>query len=106
MEDSVIALLALDAEKRGLVPTGLDATLWESFMTERDLYERQWLLAYEAKVKNWLPPVNGVDYLAANATFGFLHSQGVEFYDSSRLVAYRPAATSGAGVIAVPFSPV
>lgn len=106
MEDSVIALLALDAERRGLVPSGLDTTLWESFMTEQELLERQWLLAYEASIKNWLPSVQGIDYIALNPAFNFLRANNVEFYDSARLIAYRPAATSGAGVIAPQFSQI
>lgn len=104
VEDSVIALLSLDAKRRGLVPYGLDTSLWESFMTEQDLLERQWLLAYEASVKGWLPSINGVDHIAQNPVFDFLRAKNVEFYDSNRLVAYRPAAASGAGVVAPPFS--
>ena len=106
MEDSIVALLALDAERRGLVPSGLDTTLWESFITEQDLIERQWLLAYEASIKNWLPSVNGIDHIAQNPAFDFLRANDVEFYDSNRLVAYRPATASGAGVVAPAFSPI
>ena len=77
VEDSIVALLSLDAEIRGLIPSGLDHTLWESFMTEQDLVERQWLLAYEASVKNWLPSVGGVDHIANNPSFDFLSRNGV-----------------------------
>jgi hypothetical protein len=104
MEDSVVALLALDAQSRGLAPAGLDTSLWESFMTQDDLYDRQWLLAYEANVKGWLPSVGQVDHVANDAAFAFLRDQGVEFYDSQRLVTYRPAAARAAGVRAPLFS--
>jgi hypothetical protein len=104
MEDSFVALLALDAESRGLVPSGLDTTLWETFMTDQELYGNQWLLAYEANVKSWLPSVGGVDHVSNDPAFGFLKSNNVEFYDPRRLSTYRPASRSGAGVIVAPFS--
>ena len=104
MEDSFVALLALDANQRRLTPTGLDTSLWETFMTDQELYGNQWLLAYEANIKNWLPSVNGVDYVANDPAFGFLKSNNVEFYDPKRLSIYRPASRSGAGVITSQFS--
>lgn len=104
MEDSFVALLALDARQRGLIPTGLDTSLWETFMTDQELYGNQWLLAYEANIKNWLPSATGIDYVANDPAFGFLKSNNVEFYDPKRLSIYRPASRSGAGVIASQFS--
>ncbi|GEM_PF-4931988 len=104
MEDSFVALLALDGSQRGLIPTGLDTSLWETFMTDQELYGNQWLLAYEANIKNWLPSATGIDYVANDPAFGFLKSNNVEFYDPKRLSLYRPASRSGAGVIASQFS--
>lgn len=106
MEDSVVALLALDAESRGLIPTGLNKSLWGSFMTPDDLYDRQWLLSYEANTKGWLPTVGGGDHVAADAAFGFLKAQGVEFYTSSRLLTYQPVPSSGAGIRTPLYSPI
>jgi len=83
--DTVIALLALDALKRGLIPSGMNLTLWESFMTQNDLYEKQWLLSYEANKKGWLPSFGGsTDHVMADTNFGFLKMNDVYFYDEQK----------------------
>lgn len=103
-EDSVVALLALDASHRGLIPTGLDTTFWETFMNAQFLYEEQWLLVYEANIKSWLPSQGGVDFVANDANFGFLKRNDVSFYDSNRLIAYKPSSGKGAGIQFTGFS--
>jgi hypothetical protein len=107
VENSVVALLALDAEQHGLVPSGLDRTRWESRMTQPELFEEQWLLSYEANVKGWLPSSGGGDHVTSDARFGFMKALGVEFYTHVAVltppvvpipipVAPPPAVTSGA----------
>jgi hypothetical protein len=81
LDDDVVALLALDAETRSLLP-GLDTTLWRSFMTKDELRGKHWLLAYEASIKGWLPPAGGKDYLASDACFNWMHQHGVSFYSN------------------------
>jgi hypothetical protein len=78
-ENSIIAILALDASQRGLAPN-LNVARWEARMTLQDLREEEWLLAYEANVRNWLPSVGGGDHVAADANFAFLKQQNVRFY--------------------------
>ncbi len=80
LDNSVVAILALDSQQQGLVPTGLQTSKWQAHMTKDGLYDEQWLLAYEANVKGWLPSVGGVDHVGADPGFGFLKSWGVEFY--------------------------
>lgn len=79
MSDCVVALLCLDAESRGLIPTGLDTTGWRNSMNAEELYGEQWLLAYEANIKGWLPTSD--DYVSSDPNFGWLKSLGVSFYD-------------------------
>jgi len=98
-DDSVVALLALDAEQHGLVSKALDKTVWTSHMTTDSLYDEHWLLAYEANYKGWLPSVAGIDHVAADPNFGFLKSCNVYFYDQSR------AATVGTAPIPLPSLP-
>ena len=105
-DNSIIALLALDANSRGLFYTPVDTTLWETYMTGEELYGSQWLLAYEALIKNWLPSVNGNDYISTDHSFRFLRNHNVDFYDSTRLVTFRPAAIAGAGIYASTFSQI
>jgi Reverse transcriptase (RNA-dependent DNA polymerase) len=104
MEDSVVALLALDAEQKGLVPTGVDKTVWQSFMTHSDLYDRQWLLAYEANTKGWLAPLSGPDYVSSDPNFGFLKAKGVAFYDAGKLFTMPLPATPRSGIRSTPYS--
>ncbi len=83
--DTVVALLALDANKRGLIQNGLDLKLWETYMTKTDLYGKQWLLSYEANIKGWLPTFQtSKDHVSSDTNFGFLKKNGVYFYDETR----------------------
>lgn len=62
INNSVVALVALDLHHSGLLPAGATFTLWESQMVADSLYSENWLLAYEAYIKNWLPkPTNYVE---------------------------------------------
>lgn len=99
MDDSVVALLALDAHCRGLIPAGLDLSHWQSYMHPGALYEEQWLLSYEANVQGWLPSTGGGDHVASDPNFGFLKNLQVTFYDRSRttpqMVATGVAPSAG-----------
>lgn len=81
MDDSAVALLALDAKSLGLMHSGkFNTAKWEPYMTEASLHESHWLLSYEANVQNWLPTVDGGDHVAQDQTFQFLKNAGVHFY--------------------------
>lgn len=85
-DDSVVALLALDCEQHGLVSKPLDKALWSAHMTHTALYDRHWLLAYEANIKKWLPSIDATDHVRDDVNFGFLKRNRISFYDS-RLAA-------------------
>jgi len=81
MENSVVAILALDALASGLFAGGgLDVAHWQGRMATSELYEEQWLLAYEANVQGWLPSVGPGDHVAVDPNFAFLKNLGVRFY--------------------------
>lgn len=92
LDDPIVALVALDAKSRGLA-NALDTTLWADAMTSDDLYDRNWLLSYEASVKGWLPSAISNDHIAVSSTFTALRDWGVSFYDSTRFLdrPLRPA---------------
>ena len=96
MEDSVVAILALDAKARGLISSNVNLTLWASMMTTQSLFEENWLLSYEANVKGWLPSASvGVpDHVIADPNFLFLKQNGVHFYDAGLSSNYQPAGVS------------
>lgn len=83
MEDSAVALLALDCSAQGLTASPLNTSHWTANMSPQGLYGDQWLLSYEANVKGWLPSQGGGDHVAADPSFGHLKTAGVEFYDTS-----------------------
>jgi Reverse transcriptase (RNA-dependent DNA polymerase) len=83
VENSFVALLALDAKQNGLIASGLGSAGWESRMTAPDLYDDQWLLSYEANVHGWLQSVGGGDHVASDPCFGHLKALGITFYTTS-----------------------
>jgi Reverse transcriptase (RNA-dependent DNA polymerase) len=87
--DTIIALVALDAYNRGLIPTGLNLANWQRYMTKGDLHDKQWLLAYEANIKGWLPSRSGRDHVAADSDFGFLKANNVYFYDTQKFTSAK-----------------
>ncbi len=95
VSDSIVALLSLDAHHAGLIPSGLDTSHWQTYMTAEALYGEAWLLSYEANVKGWLKSVSGKDHVASDSNFSFLKSEGVCFYDEKRA---RTAIPTGASV--------
>ena len=90
MDDPVVALLALDARNKGLITSTPSFSQWESKMNAQELYDDQWLLAYEANVKGWLPVPPGPDYVNSDPAFSFLKSNSVQFYDDTISSSYQP----------------
>ena len=90
MNDSIVAILTLDANSKGLIPSGLDSTHYKTFMTKDDLYGEQWLLAYEANVKGWLPSTGTDDHVEVDECFNFLKTHGISFYDNTLTGHRRP----------------
>jgi hypothetical protein len=80
VDDDLVALTALHLEEEGRI-TGLDKTMWRSFMSKDSLYSHHWLLAYEASVKGWLTPPRGRDPTATDDFFRILRAHDVSFYD-------------------------
>lgn len=92
MNDSIVAILMLDARAKGFVSSSVSLDHFQSFMTTDNLYEDQWLLAYEADVKHWLPSVTRNNHVNKDMYFSFLKRNGVYFYDDtlSGKVEYEP----------------
>ncbi|MBM7332690.1 RNA-directed DNA polymerase [Alloalcanivorax marinus] len=90
IENPFIALLTLDAQQRKLISSAHTFTLWRSLMTPSELTTSNWLLAYEALVKGWLPSSTGKDYVSSDPGFKYLKAKNVFFYDESSVAAYSP----------------
>ena len=81
--DPCVGLCALHARASGLVAGAVDVSSLEAIMNEEELAEGQWLLAYEANVKGWLPNKGGKDFVTAHKHFGPMKAAGVSFYDDT-----------------------
>lgn len=97
MSDNLVALLALHARAIGLVPSALDTSGWETYMNAAELRDANWLICYEASIKGWLPSVGGVDHMAGDPFFSALRTNGVSFYDVTKLTLSSPVVAVGAG---------
>ena len=54
MDDSIVALLALDAEQRGFFEKELNKNNWSQCLNQEGLYGDKWILSYEANINNWI----------------------------------------------------
>ncbi|KAF0098340.1 MAG: hypothetical protein FD187_3120 [bacterium] len=97
--DPCVALCALHARAKGLVTGLVDVSAIEALMCEGELIEGQWLLAYEANVKGWLPNKGGKDFVTAHKYFGPMKAAGVSFYDETATlqVIVKPSVTHDYG---------
>jgi hypothetical protein len=98
LDDSVVAILALDAESRGLVDGGSTLGLVTSRINGDDLLGENWLLAYEANVHGWCGASSGGDYVKSVPAFSLLKKAGVRFYEPTlvapTILPPRPARVS------------
>lgn len=83
INDSIATLAALDLRDLGLITTGLDVNNWKNFLTHENLYQENWLFAYEAVKKGWLH-VNP-NYIMSDPFFSILWNKNIEFYDKNKV---------------------
>jgi hypothetical protein len=86
IDDDIVALAALDLRDSDLLLIE-DAPLWQSHLTEEDLYSEHWLLAYEAGVHDWITAPAVDNYIRSDEFFSILRRYDVSFYDSGTEVA-------------------
>ncbi|MCF7964427.1 MAG: hypothetical protein K9L79_02685 [Methylobacter tundripaludum] len=91
IENPIVALLTLDAQQQGLIPSSHTFGLWQSLMNPTELKTSNWLLAYEALINGWLPSATGSDYIKTDDGFMYLQSKDVHFYDHSLISSYSPS---------------
>jgi len=95
--DPCVALTVLHAITNGLALGTVDVSSLNVLMCEDELTENNWLLAYEANIKGWLPNLGGKDFVAASKHFGPMKAAGVSFYDTGATlaIAVKAIATQG-----------
>lgn len=92
LRSSVVALLTLDLNQRGLISGApLDTSFWESFATSDGLRSEMWLLVYEATKKGWWPKSKPSALVTSATFFQDLWAKDVEFYDPTKKARRRLA---------------
>lgn len=81
MLDPIVATLALDARSRGLIDGNVLFNKFASLMTKNDLTSENWLVAYEANIKGWLPSLQREDNVLSEPNFRLMKNGGVSFYN-------------------------
>jgi len=99
MESATCALLTLDIRSRGLIEGTIDTSTWKSSLTTDGLNTSMWLLAYEAKKKDWMQS-DTPTYVDDHEHFSVLLSKGVTFYDPKKNVNHIPSAKKAASPMA------
>lgn len=85
--DPCVSLCALHVIAKGLFTGPVDVSTLEALMHDEELTDTQWLLAYEANIKGWLPNKAGHDFVTAHKHFGPMKAAGVSFYDEAAVPA-------------------
>lgn len=83
ISDNIVVLITLDLYHEGLINGNLDLDNWNSLLKKEELYRENWLLVYEAGIKNWLD--TGDDFINNDPFFKELKDLGVEFYSTDIL---------------------
>lgn len=81
IDNPFIALATLYLNNKGLITQGLDISFWASMMKKEELYEENWILAYEANIQGWLPSVSGTDYVMEDPFFKLLKTKNIKFFN-------------------------
>lgn len=68
--DPFVAVLALYARHRGIIPTTVQFPAWQQLMKRESLYDEFWILAYEADLQGWLPSTETPNHVDADPLFG------------------------------------
>jgi hypothetical protein len=92
VDDDIVALLALDAEARGLLPKGsLNKQQWVTVAEQPDVLKSEhWLLAYEGTRNSWLDS----PAVASEKDFASMAKAGIGFYDPAQNSPQYPAAAA------------
>jgi hypothetical protein len=89
MNNSVVYLLALDAQQNGLVAKKVQFSYASSMAVQDQLYGEHWLFAYEAAIKDWALPSNALQYVNKDMLFDALRKNSITFYDVTKAEELR-----------------
>jgi hypothetical protein len=91
---SICLILAFDLQISGLLESNLDVRLFSDLLDVKELWRTNWLLAYEAGIRNWMgaseSSINNDDF------FSILNKHKISFYDASKKLEllFKPKSSS------------
>lgn len=88
-DNPIVALIALDLEQAGLINGKIEKDLWKQRLIAEGLYDRNWLLVYEASIKGWLSSNSTVDFIKDDPFFAKLRENNISFYDAERQLRFK-----------------
>jgi len=82
-DNPLVALMVLYLRSESTFEKSIDLRIWKEHMKSDELYGSNWLLAYEAYYKKWLPAKSGKNYIQNKKFFKMLLDNNVSFILSS-----------------------
>ncbi|MBF8982786.1 RNA-directed DNA polymerase [Lutibacter sp. B2] len=79
VDNPIIALIMLSENSRKKI----DTSKWQIHMNFNELYDSNWILAYEALYRGWLPSNNSKNYIDSDPFFSCLKKRNVSFFNTN-----------------------
>lgn len=84
LRSSVVAMLVLDLNQKGLIEGQIDDSLWRSSANQNGLRSELWLVAYEATKRGWWPGIIKTSFITGHPYFSDIWNKDVNFYDPDK----------------------
>lgn len=81
LDDPFVSLMVLLAYDRMVFPGNADHDVWRTRVADTELYEKNWLLAYEARRQGWLGSLASRNDVPVASDFGRMLAKDVSFLD-------------------------
>lgn len=81
LDDPFVSLMVLFANSQQVFPGKVDYNAWQTRVAATELYDKNWLLAYEVRRQGWLNSLAKRDDVPADSDFGRMLAKDVSFLD-------------------------
>ena len=82
LTDPIAIVMSMFAESKGAFSRSIKSTQWEAFATPEELFDRRWIVAYEAVGQGWLPGIS-VDPATTDPFFDECRKRDMKFIDTN-----------------------
>lgn len=81
LTDPIAIVMALFADSKGALARSITRTQWDTLATFRELFDRRWLVGYEAVGQGWLSPTT--DPANSDPFFAECRNRGIQFIETN-----------------------